>query len=618
MEKLREERLFLNNTVTEDKSNVLKKYFGYSSFRGGQEDIINNILIGKDTLGVMPTGAGKSICFQVPALMFSGMTVVISPLISLMKDQVEALKENNIKAEFINSALTLSKANVVLKKAIDGECKILYVAPERLEVPEFVDAIKNANISMVAVDEAHCVSQWGQDFRPSYLVITEFIEKLKKRPVVSAFTATATDEVREDIIRILKLKDPFVLTTGYNRSNLYFEVQKPKNKYDAVVKYLKTNPDKCGIIYCLTRKTVEEVADKLVKDGYNAAKYHAGLNEKERQINQDDFIYDRKTIMVATNAFGMGIDKSNVSYVIHYNMPKDIESYYQEAGRAGRDGTDAECILLYEGRDVVTNTFLIDNADDNPELEPEVVERIKEKERARLKSMTYYCHTADCLREYILKYFGDSSSNFCGNCGNCNTNFEEKDITEEAKKVLSCVYRLRERYGIKVLTDTLRGSTAEKILRLGLNKLSTYGIMADYKENRVRDIINFLVLNDYLYITDSEYPVVRLTGKAKDVLFDGVRLTMKLVKDIEVPVRKVKEEVSVNNDLLTRLKKLRLEIAKKEKVPAFIVFSDATLIDMCRKMPVTEHEFLEISGVGRAKLGRYGREFINEITEFCQ
>jgi len=599
-----------------DKLKVLKQYFGYSSFRGGQSDIIDNILSGKDALGIMPTGAGKSICFQIPALMFSGITLVISPLISLMKDQVQALRENNIAAAFINSTLTHSQTNKVLKDAIDGEYKIIYVAPERLDVPEFLNFVKSANISMIAVDEAHCVSQWGQDFRPSYLLINEFIENLPKRPIVSAFTATATSEVRDDIIRILKLRDPFILTTGYNRSNLYFEVQKPINKYIAVTKYLESNPNKSGIVYCLTRKTVEEISDKLIKDGYNVTRYHAGLTEGERRINQDDFIYDRKPIMVATNAFGMGIDKSNVSFVIHYNMPKDIESYYQEAGRAGRDGSDAECILLYGGQDVVTNTFLIDSTEDNLELEPEVIEQIKEKERARLKSMTFYCHTNDCLREYILKYFGDSTSNFCGNCSNCNTNFEEKDITEDAQKVLSCVYRMRERYGVKLLVDTLRGSSAEKVLKLGLNRLSTYGVMSALKEKQVRDVVNFLVLNGYMYITDTEYPVVKLTDRAKDVLFNGEKLKMKLVKDIEVPVRKVKEEVQVNNDLLSRLKRLRLEIAKREKVPAFIVFSDATLIDMCRKMPVSESEFLEVSGVGQAKLNRYGREFINEIMEF--
>ncbi|MBQ8729822.1 MAG: RecQ family ATP-dependent DNA helicase, partial [Lachnospiraceae bacterium] len=432
----------------------------------------------------------------------------------------------------------------------------------------------------------------------------------------SAFTATATSEVREDIVRILKLKDPFVLTTGYNRNNLYFEVQKPTNKYDAVVKYLKANPDKSGIVYCLTRKTVEEVTDRLVSDGYNATRYHAGLSEKERRINQDDFIYDRKPIMVATNAFGMGIDKSNVSFVIHYNMPKDIESYYQEAGRAGRDGSNAECILLYGGQDVITNTFLIDSTEDNLELEPEVIEQIKEKERARLKTMTFYCHTNDCLREYILGYFGDKTSNFCGNCSNCNTNFNEVDITREAQMILSCVYRMRERYGVKLLIDTLRGSSAEKVLRLGLNRLSTYGVMSTFKEKQVRDIVNFLVLNGYMFLTNSEYPVVRLTAKANDVLFNGEMLKMKLVKDLEVPVRKVKEEVQVNNDLLTKLKRLRLEIAKREKVPAFIVFSDATLIDMCKKMPVSESEFLDVSGVGQAKLNRYGKEFINEIVDF--
>lgn len=601
------------------KLDVLKKYFGYSSFRGGQEDIINNILNQRDVLGVMPTGAGKSLCFQVPALMFSGITLVISPLVSLMKDQVQALIENNISAAFFNSTLTQGQMRKALINAKEGKYKIIYVAPERLEVEEFLSFAKDADISMIAVDEAHCVSQWGQDFRPSYLNVSSFIDKLKKRPIVSAFTATATSEVKDDIINLLKLKEPFTMTTGYNRSNLYFEVQKPVDKYAAITKYLTNNSEKSGIIYCLTRKSVEEICDKLIKDGYSATRYHAGLSEVERRENQDDFIYDKKIIMVATNAFGMGIDKSNVSFVIHYNMPKDIESYYQEAGRAGRDGTSAECILLYGGQDVVTNNFLIDNSEENAELSFETVQKIKEKERERLKRMTLYCHTTECLREYIIKYFGDKTENFCGNCINCNTNFEEVDITEEAQKILSCAYRLNGRYGTKILIDVLRGSKAEKINRFNLNTISTYGIMASVKEKRLKDIINYLVLKEYMCVTNTEFPVVKLTEKSKLILFENEKIKMKLTREVEeTRQREVKKKEVADEVLFAKLKTLRMEIAKQEGVPAFIVFSDAVLIDMCRVMPHNEQEFLEVSGVGQAKLNRYGKEFLEVIRNYTK
>ncbi len=603
-------------SAVKDKYSVLKEYFGYSSFRNGQSEIIDNIISGHDVLGVMPTGAGKSLCYQVPALMLPGITIVISPLISLMKDQVQALSENNISAAFINSTLTYSQVKNVLSAVENGEYKLVYVAPERLNVPEFLELIDKVDVSMVSIDEAHCVSQWGQDFRSSYLGICDFIKRFKNRPVVSAFTATATAEVKEDIVRLLELDNPFILTTGYNRSNLYFEVQTPKDKYAAVVKYLKENPNKSGIIYCISRKLVEEVSDKLIKDGFDATRYHAGLSDKERKKNQDDFIYDVRPIMVATNAFGMGIDKSNVSFVIHYNMPKDIESYYQEAGRAGRDGSPAECILLYGGQDVVTNSFMIEHSEDNTALEPDVMEVVKERERERLKRMTFYCHTTDCLREYMIKYFGENTSNFCGNCSNCNSNFEEVDITLDAQKILSCVYRMKEKYGVKLLVDTLRGSENEKVMRLRLNSLSTYGIMREVKEKRIRDIINFLSLNSYIFITNSEYPVVKLGERAREVLFNGEKLNMKMAKEVEKPVRAEKKLQDVDSGLFGKLKELRTEIARREKVPAFIVFSDAALIDMCRKRPKTEYDFLDVSGVGQAKLKRYGSEFIKAICDY--
>lgn len=441
---------------------------------------------------------------------------------------------------------------------------------------------------------------------------------------MSAFTATATSEVREDIIKILKLDNPFVMATGFNRQNLYFEVQKPANKYKAVIQYLKKNPDKSGIIYCATRKAVEEVCVNLTRDGYQATRYHAGLTETERTRNQDDFLYDRETIMIATNAFGMGIDKSNVSFVIHYNMPKNIESYYQEAGRAGRDGTPADCILLYGGQDVITNQFLIDNTNDKNELDPEILEQVKEKDRERLKQMTYYCHSYDCLREYILKYFGDKPVNFCGNCSSCNTNFEESDITLYAQKIMSCMLRTGERFGIKVVIDTLRGSRAEKILNLGLDKITTYGIMSEVKEKRIRDMINYLVLNDYIALTHSEYPVAKLTEKSREILIGNEQLMMKIGKDVENESQKglkkesgaKRNQVAVNPDLFVRLKEVRFKFAQKHQVPAFVVFSDATLMDMCSKMPGNKEEFLTVSGVGESKMKRYGTVFLKEINDY--
>jgi len=600
------------------KEQVLKQYFGYDSFRDGQEELIDQIMRGRDCIGVMPTGAGKSLCFQIPALLLEGITLVVSPLISLMKDQVQALGASGVAAAYINSSLTMNQTRKVLENARQGKYKIIYVAPERLDVPEFLDFAQKSSLSMVTIDEAHCVSQWGQDFRPSYLKINDFIDALPNKPILSAFTATATSEVKEDIVRILKLKDPFVMATGFNRENLYFEVQKPANKYKSVVDYLKNHPDKSGIIYCATRKAVEEVCENLTGDGYNAARYHAGLGEAERTQSQDDFLYDRKTIMVATNAFGMGIDKSNVSFVMHYNMPKNIESYYQEAGRAGRDGTPADCILLYGGQDVITNQFLIDNTNDKNELSFEALELVKEKDRERLKQMTYYCHSLDCLREYILKYFGDKPLPFCGNCSSCNANFEETEVTVDAQKILSCIFRMGERYGIKMVIDTLRGSRQEKILKLGLDKLTTYGIMAEIKEKRIRDIINHLVLNEYIVLTNSEYPVAKLTEKSKSLLSGSETLVMKIVKDQEKPVKKQSKASrhlgSVDQDLFARLKGIRAGFAQKQQVPAFVIFSDATLIDMCHKMPRTKEEFLMVSGVGESKLKRYGDAFLGVLT----
>ncbi len=600
------------------KEQVLKNYFGYVNFREGQEELIDNILNGNDVIGIMPTGAGKSICFQAPAIMFDGITIVISPLISLMKDQVQSLRENGVPAAYINSTLSPGQTVKAIENARAGKYKIIYVAPERLDTAEFVEFALSENIAMVTVDEAHCVSQWGQNFRPSYLKIIKFIEKLPTRPIISAFTATATVEVKTDIIEMLGLHSPFVISTGFDRENLYFEVQKPKDKYKALVEYIEENPNKYGIVYCATRKAVEEVCDNLLSDKYKATRYHAGLSESERTINQDDFLYDRSTIMVATNAFGMGIDKSNVSFVIHYNMPKNIESYYQEAGRAGRDGTPADCILFYGGKDVITNQFLIEKTDENNDLNPETLEQVKQKDRERLKQMTYYCHSFDCLREYILRYFGDRAANYCGNCSNCNTNFEEMDITEYTQKILSCIARMGERYGVKMIIDTLRGSKAEKVINLRLDKIKTYGIMAEVKEKRIRDIINYLIVNDYLEQTNAEFPIIRMTTKAKSVLFHDEKIIMKIAKEQERTAKSSKKRIRVNNDLFNTLKTIRLNFAKVKSVPAFVIFTDATLVDMCSKLPSTGREFLDISGVGKVKYEAYGDAFIKAINAFKQ
>lgn len=597
------------------KYKILKEYFGHSDFREGQGDIVDCLLSGRDALCIMPTGAGKSICYQVPALAFEGITVVISPLISLMKDQVTALVQSGISAAYINSSLSESQYTKVFQNAEKGKYKIIYVAPERLTTAEFLNLCKKLNVSMVAVDEAHCVSQWGQDFRPSYLKISEFINELKVRPVVGAFTATATKEVKNDILRLLELDNPLAVTTGFDRPNLFFSVIRPTSKSVRLLELVKERKDKSGIVYCATRKAVEEVCDLLNNNGFSATRYHAGLSETERKENQEDFVYDRRQIMVATNAFGMGIDKSNVSFVIHYNMPKNTESYYQEAGRAGRDGEEADCILLYSPQDVRTNQFLIEKSDANPELSEEEQNAVRQKDMERLKFMTYYCTTSDCLRSFILKYFGDRSANYCGKCSNCLTQFETVDITVDSQKILSCIIKIGQRFGKKMICDILRGSKSERIIRLGLESQSTYAIMKDCAEKRLREIIDYLEQQGYIAAEGGEFPVLKVTASSYGILRGNVSLSMKAVKaKAEEPHKPVNN--SVNAELLEALKELRRKLSSKKRVPAYVIFSDASLTDMCKKLPKTPEEFLNVSGVGNVKLAQYGEEFLEVIRSF--
>ena len=598
-----------------DKLSVLKDYFGHDSSRDGQEQIVDALLDGRDALCIMPTGAGKSMCYQIPALLFDGVTIVVSPLISLMKDQVGSLVQSGVSAAYINSSLSYPQFLRVLSNVEHGKYKIIYVAPERLLTDGFLDTCKKIKISMVAVDEAHCVSQWGQDFRPSYLKIISFVESLANRPIVGAFTATATNDVKEDIKKILRLENPFEITTGFDRPNLFFGVIKSSSKDEKLIDLIRERGDRSGIVYCATRKNVESVCELLCDNGFSAARYHAGLDEYERRKNQEDFVFDRKNIMVATNAFGMGIDKSNVTYVIHYNMPKNIESYYQEAGRAGRDGGEADCILLYSPKDVRLNRFMIENSEGNDELTIEENEQIRERDFERLKYMTFYSTTNDCLRGFILRYFGGEKKAYCGKCSNCLSVHKLVDVTIDAQKIMSCIARTGQRYGKTVICDVLKGSKSEKILKAELNNQSTYGIMKEVTARHIFGTIDFLAEKEYIS-SDNETEVLKLLPKSRDVLFGRERLVMKKVENSEKVVKTHRPEVPVNSDLLDALKALRKGIASKKSVPAYVIFTDATLIDMCKKCPETPDEMLEVSGVGRTKLEKFGKQFLEEIAKF--
>ena len=610
--------------ILNNPSHILKTYFGYDSFREGQETLVQSILSGTDTLGVMPTGAGKSICYQVPALILGGVTIIISPLISLMKDQVAALNQAGVHAAYINSSLSVRQISLALQYAKQGKYQIIYVAPERLETEEFLDFAYHADIKMVTVDEAHCISQWGQDFRPSYLKIVRFIQQLPARPVISAFTATATKEVIEDISCVLRLEHPKVVVTGYDRKNLYFEVRIPKNKDAEVIDYIESHSTQCGIIYCATRNNVDELQELLIGRGISAAKYHAGMSDTQRDENQEDFIYDRKLVMVATNAFGMGIDKSNVRYVIHYNMPKNMEGYYQEAGRAGRDGEAAECILLYGARDVRINQFLIENSHDNDEMSDIQRDMIREREEERLKVMTYYCFTRDCLREYILRYFGEFGNSCCDNCSNCLTEFDEQDVTEVSRDIIGCIRECGQRFGLNVIISTLQGRKAAKLTANNMVNNSLYGKRSNYSEAFLKHVMNKLMIDGHLYVTNDKYAIVKVDRSAEAILSGNIKIIMKLsretVPDKKPETSKVKRKSEILTsrglDLFDALRQVRIRLAKEEGMPPYIIFSDKTLTDMCVRLPMNKSEMLMVTGVGEHKFEKYGQPFIDAVHAF--
>jgi ATP-dependent DNA helicase RecQ len=672
-------------TILKDKYHILKKLFGYDSFRPGQEEAIDGIMSGRDTVAVMPTGAGKSLCYQIPAMLLPGMTIVISPLISLMKDQVNALREAGCPAAYLNSSLNAQEYFQIIGEINSGSIKLLYIAPERLQRGDIFaegEGAPNAPSPspkappLVVIDEAHCISQWGHDFRTSYMEIAGFIKSIKPRPITAAFTATATPKVKDDIERLLHLKNPVSINTGFDRPNLYFEVQKPRDKKAALLECLASRKKSSGMVYCATRKAVDELYFALPRYGFSVTRYHAGLEDGERRRNQDDFLYDRKTVMIATNAFGMGIDKPNVRFVIHYNMPKNIESYYQEAGRAGRDGAPADCVLLYSGQDVRINEYLITHNEEDAEPNPE----LQAHNRELLRQMTFYATGNECLRRRLLAYFGENSPAYCGRCSVCLTEREDADVSLEARKIISCVCRLKERrrsFGKTMIIDILQGSRNEKIERFGLEDMSVYGIMTGTDAKRIRAILDFLIDKGFLVSEGEEYPVVALGSAYEEFLNERQRVVMKMPKTgsrewgVGSRERKSNEQVTINNEQLTikkgrvqlpsagvavkaisneqlamnsekkskdkerlpvaggpvetgvdrglfeKLKELRRGIAAKEGVPAYIVFSDASLRDMCRKKPASLVQFSAVNGVGAVKLEKYGEMFVKAIKQLA-
>ena len=581
---------------------ILEKYYGYKSFRKGQDKIIENILKGKDVLAIMPTGGGKSVCYQVPAMILEGITIVVSPLISLMKDQVDAMKAMGIDCAYINSSLSTLEFNSVLDGVKQNKYKIIYIAPERLDSNEFINVVTQGNISQIAIDEAHCVSQWGHDFRSSYRRIAGFINKLQVRPIVTAFTATATEEVKADIVRQLALQDPEIFLTGFDRENLSININKTGNKRNYLLKYVEDNKSKSGIIYASTRKEVDAVYEILKDRGYSVGKYHAGLSDEIRKKNQEEFIHDRISIMVATNAFGMGIDKSNIRYVIHYNMPQNIEGYYQEIGRAGRDGEKSECILLFAPGDIHTHKYLIEIGTENEER--------KNNQYRKLQQMVDLVYSNGCYRNYILSYFGDERTTPCENCSSCLNEGEVIDKTVDAQKVLACIYRMKRSFGATMVIDVLRGSMNKKVTQFKFHELSTHGIMKDYSNEQLKEFINTLISHGYVDSVEGTYPVLRLNNRSMKVL--------KNEESVQFKEFKIERKIDDVNGLFDILRELRFEISKESGIPPYMIFGDGTLREMSIKFPISKEEMLNISGVGETKYEKYGDRFSEVISSYVE